>query len=220
MAVALRCETGRARLYAARLRADARRLMTLVGLAACELSIVIADDRFVHALNREFRGKDRPTDVLSFSQLEEARRSAARQSRAALLRASQPGGAGAGLRPRRHRRQSACSRAGTSGHACAGCGTALGDVVISLDTARRQARALASRRRRGCARCWCTGCCICSATTTSARRPRRGGCSRASANWPRRSGARESGAQPRRSARCRWRRARCETRNTMTAHAS
>ncbi|MGA7763322.1 MAG: rRNA maturation RNAse YbeY, partial [Candidatus Binataceae bacterium] len=71
MAVALRCETARARLYAARLRSDARRLMALVGVAACELSIVIADDRFVHALNREFRGKDRPTDVLSFSQLEE-----------------------------------------------------------------------------------------------------------------------------------------------------
>ncbi|MGZ3619459.1 MAG: rRNA maturation RNase YbeY, partial [Candidatus Binataceae bacterium] len=72
MAVALRCETGRGRPYAARLRADARRLMALVGVAACELSIVIADDEFVRALNREFRGKDRPTDVLSFSQLEEA----------------------------------------------------------------------------------------------------------------------------------------------------
>ena len=72
MAVALRCETGRGRPYAVGLRADARRLMALVGLAACELSVVIADDEFVHALNLEFRGKDRATDVLSFSQLEEA----------------------------------------------------------------------------------------------------------------------------------------------------
>ena len=47
MPVALRCETGRGRSYATGLRADARRLMALVGLAACELSIVIADDRFV-----------------------------------------------------------------------------------------------------------------------------------------------------------------------------
>jgi rRNA maturation RNase YbeY len=105
VAVALRCETGRGRPYAARLRADARRLMALVGVAACELSIVIADDVFVHALNREFRGKDRPTDVLSFSQLEE----------------SQPAQAYP-LVP--------------------AAGTALGDVVISLDTARRQARSL------------------------------------------------------------------------------
>jgi rRNA maturation RNase YbeY len=105
VAVALRCETGRGRPYAAQLRADARRVMALVGVAACELSIVIAGDGFVHALNREFRGKDRPTDVLSFSQLEE----------------SQPAQAYP-LVP--------------------AAGTALGDVVISLDTARRQARRL------------------------------------------------------------------------------
>ena len=105
MAVALRCETGRGRPYVAHLRADARRLMALVGVAACELSIVIADDVFVHALNREFRGKDRPTDVLSFSQLEEVRPAQAYP----LVPAA---------------------------------GTALGDVVISLDTARRQARRL------------------------------------------------------------------------------
>ena len=79
MAVALRCEGGRGRSYAARLRADARRLMALLGIAGCELSIVIAGDDFVHALNREFRGKDRPTDVLSFSQLEEEAAAAARR---------------------------------------------------------------------------------------------------------------------------------------------
>jgi probable rRNA maturation factor len=105
VAVALRCETVRARPYAAGLRADARRLMALVGVAAYELSIVIADDGFVHALNREFRSKDRPTDVLSFSQLEEAEPARA----LALVPAA---------------------------------GTPLGDVVISLDTACRQARRL------------------------------------------------------------------------------
>jgi len=72
VAVALRCEGGRGRPHAARLRADARRLMALLGVARCELSIVIAGDDFVHALNRDFRGKDRATDVLSFSQLEDA----------------------------------------------------------------------------------------------------------------------------------------------------
>lgn len=115
VAVALRCETGRGRPYAARLCADARHLMALVGLAACELSIVIADDAFVHALNREFRGKDRPTDVLSFPQLEEAHE----------VRA------GDRLMQREQARPLALVAE-----------TVLGDVVISVDTARRQARRL------------------------------------------------------------------------------
>ncbi|RLQ86980.1 rRNA maturation RNase YbeY [Notoacmeibacter ruber] len=32
----------------------------------CELSVVLTDDDAVHALNREWRQKDRPTNVLSF----------------------------------------------------------------------------------------------------------------------------------------------------------
>lgn len=35
-----------------------------------EISIVLADDAFVHSLNRTWRGKDKPTNVLSFPQLE------------------------------------------------------------------------------------------------------------------------------------------------------
>ncbi|MGK2741885.1 rRNA maturation RNase YbeY [Tepidicaulis sp. LMO-SS28] len=31
-----------------------------------ELSVLLADDSFVHSLNRKFRGKDKPTNVLSF----------------------------------------------------------------------------------------------------------------------------------------------------------
>jgi len=143
VAVALRCETGRARPYAARLRADARRLMALVGVAACELSIVIADDVFVGALNREFRGKDRPTDVLSFSQLEEAD-----QRRAALPRGADPG-----LAAVRRRREDLpapppealvglLAQPAQAGTLVPAAGSALGDVVISVDTARRQARRL------------------------------------------------------------------------------
>lgn len=56
-----------------------------------ELSLVFADDELTHSLNRDYRGKDCPTDVLSFPQDRKS-----------------------GL---------------------------LGDVVISVPTARRQARA-------------------------------------------------------------------------------
>ena len=33
---------------------------------ACELSVTLTDDEGIRALNREYRGVDRPTDVLSF----------------------------------------------------------------------------------------------------------------------------------------------------------
>jgi probable rRNA maturation factor len=35
---------------------------------ACEVSLVLADDAFVQALNRKHRGKDAPTNILSFPQ--------------------------------------------------------------------------------------------------------------------------------------------------------
>lgn len=37
-----------------------------------EVSLVFCDDPFIHALNRDYRGKDKPTDVLSFPQEGEA----------------------------------------------------------------------------------------------------------------------------------------------------
>jgi len=66
-----------------------------LGLQGVELSIVLCDDAAIHALNKQWRGKDEPTDVLSFPQIE----------------------AGAVPVP----------------------GGVLGDVVISLETAARQA---------------------------------------------------------------------------------
>jgi rRNA maturation RNase YbeY len=82
---------------ARRLARRARRMLDVLGLGAAELSLVIVSDRVMHDLNREWRGKDRPTDVLAFAQGEGA--------------APAPDGL-------------------------------LGDVVISVDTARRQAAAL------------------------------------------------------------------------------
>ncbi len=37
---------------------------------AAEASLVLADDAFVHALNRDYRGQDKPTNVLSFANLD------------------------------------------------------------------------------------------------------------------------------------------------------
>jgi probable rRNA maturation factor len=78
---------------ARRLARRAKRMLDVLGLGAAELSLVLVSDRVMHDLNRAWRGKDRPTDVLAFAQAEE-------------------GPAPHGL---------------------------LGDVVISVDTARRQA---------------------------------------------------------------------------------
>ncbi len=37
-----------------------------IGWPACELTVCLVNDRAMQRLNRGFRGKDRPTDVLSF----------------------------------------------------------------------------------------------------------------------------------------------------------
>jgi len=84
----------RAPALAARLARSARRLLRAVGLGRAELSVLLVSDREMRRLNRRWRGRDRPTDVLAFAQTEG------------------PAGAPDGL---------------------------LGDVVISVDTARRQA---------------------------------------------------------------------------------
>lgn len=71
MGVALRVASARARRWAAGLRAQASELLRVMGLGRCELSIIVVDDETIRGLNREFRGIYKPTDVLSFSQLEE-----------------------------------------------------------------------------------------------------------------------------------------------------
>jgi len=84
----------RARTLMARLRRSGARLLRELRLPRAELSVVVVSDRVMRGLNREWRGRDRTTDVLSFAQREGA------------------GGAPDGL---------------------------LGDVVISIETAERQA---------------------------------------------------------------------------------
>ena len=51
---------------AARLAAIAEGALAAVGHAGAEVIVTVSNDRRLHALNRTYRGKDRPTDVLSF----------------------------------------------------------------------------------------------------------------------------------------------------------
>jgi probable rRNA maturation factor len=78
------------------LRSRAARVLQELGHAKSELSLALVDDDEIAELNSEHRGKNKPTDVLSFSLVEGA-----------------------------HREYR---------------GRMLGDVVISVDTAARQAR--------------------------------------------------------------------------------
>jgi probable rRNA maturation factor len=64
--VRLACETSRAEPSARRLRARARAFLGALGRQDAELSILLVGDRRIRALNREWRGKDAATDVLSF----------------------------------------------------------------------------------------------------------------------------------------------------------
>ncbi len=81
-----------------RIQAAAAWVLARFDLHEPELSVLLTDDAGIHQLNRDYRAKDRPTDVLSFSQRE--------------------------------------------GHAMPGEVAVLGDVVISLETAARQAEEL------------------------------------------------------------------------------
>jgi probable rRNA maturation factor len=52
------------------IKGRAEKMLSHLGLARVELSVALVDDAAIHALNREFRHKDKPTDVLSFPQLD------------------------------------------------------------------------------------------------------------------------------------------------------
>jgi len=71
LGVEFRCVSAKGRRFSRALKCDAIALMTAAGLPACELSLTLTTDASIRALNREYRKKDRATDVLSFSQIEE-----------------------------------------------------------------------------------------------------------------------------------------------------
>lgn len=47
-------------------------MISLLQLQKAEVSFVLTDDASVHRLNKDYRGKDRPTDVLAFAMQETA----------------------------------------------------------------------------------------------------------------------------------------------------
>ena len=50
-----------------RIKAAARAVLDAEDVAGpCELSVLLTDDEAIHAINKEYRDVDRPTDVLSF----------------------------------------------------------------------------------------------------------------------------------------------------------
>ena len=60
----------RAPALAARLGRSARRLLRALDLRHGELSLLLVSDGEMRRLNRRWRGRDRPTDVLAFAQAE------------------------------------------------------------------------------------------------------------------------------------------------------
>jgi probable rRNA maturation factor len=74
----------------------AEKMLAHLGLGDVELSVALVDDAIIHELNRSYRHKDKPTDVLAFP-----------------LQDLVPPEPGSGL---------------------------LGDVIVSVDTARKQAK--------------------------------------------------------------------------------
>ena len=56
--------------WLSRLKRFARGVLEELKIDGQEISIVLCDDEFIRALNRDYRGKDYATDVLSFGQRE------------------------------------------------------------------------------------------------------------------------------------------------------
>jgi probable rRNA maturation factor len=102
MSVYIRNTTRRERVDVRGLRCTAETLLDAIGERGASVALSLVGDAAIRRMNRAYRGKDRPTDVLSFP-LEPAAYSASK---------GKPGAVPERL---------------------------LGDVVISVDTARRQA---------------------------------------------------------------------------------
>jgi probable rRNA maturation factor len=68
--VIIRAEEIQKPSWAARAEAFCGKVLRKLSLDNCELSVVFCNDGFIRDLNMRFRGRDEPTDILSFSQEE------------------------------------------------------------------------------------------------------------------------------------------------------
>jgi probable rRNA maturation factor len=66
MAVHIRRETLRPQVSLARMKQRAQSILNHLGEERSELSLLLVNNRKIRALNAKFRGKNQPTDVLSF----------------------------------------------------------------------------------------------------------------------------------------------------------
>jgi probable rRNA maturation factor len=113
---------------ARRLRSWLTRLAATLAPGAASLGVRFASDRELRRANREFRGKDRSTDVLSFPGDEETFEGSG--SVCPVERLAAPPGA--------HTKE---RNGAIRSHGPEGEGHHLGDILISVPTARRQAAA-------------------------------------------------------------------------------
>lgn len=65
--VSVTCRNVKGKIDPRTVRRRLARLLIHLGLENAEVSCLLCDDSFIKELNRTYRGKDRPTDVLSFS---------------------------------------------------------------------------------------------------------------------------------------------------------
>ena len=70
MEIEIRCEPETLPVPEEAMAAVRRAILTvgcLYGVEEAEVSVTLTDDAHIHVLNRDYRGVDRPTDVLSFA---------------------------------------------------------------------------------------------------------------------------------------------------------
>jgi probable rRNA maturation factor len=71
MSVFVQKQGGKAEgVTAGAVRERAALMLAELDLGGAELSVLLTSDRSIHRLNREFRSKDKPTDVLAFAMRE------------------------------------------------------------------------------------------------------------------------------------------------------
>jgi probable rRNA maturation factor len=68
--IVIRAHEGEKPTWAPAAAAFCKKVLRRLSLDNYELSVVFCTNEFIRNLNRDFRGKDEPTDILSFSQME------------------------------------------------------------------------------------------------------------------------------------------------------